>query len=59
MRLLTDESFTQSRSKGRREQEDGHDQRLHIIGRLSESIFKAGDRSEDFTECNKDIAFER
>jgi len=45
----------ESCTKGRGEQEHGHDERLHARWRLRISVFETGDGGEDLGERNEDV----
>jgi len=56
IKILTDKGFTESRGDGRSEQEHGHDEGTHVLGRLGECVFQAGDGGEDFRKSNENVA---
>ena len=48
--------LTDGRANGGHEQEHGHDEGLHVLGRLCERVFETRDGCKDFAECNEDVS---
>jgi len=55
-KLRTNEGLANGRGQCRREQENGHDERTHVLGCLRESIFKTSDGCKDLANSNEDVA---
>lgn len=49
------EGLSESGRDGGHEEEDGHDQRTHILGGLGEGILKTGDGGEDLADGDQDV----
>lgn len=50
-----DKCLAERTGEGAREQEDAHNQRAHVLGRLRERVLQAGDGREDLRDREKDI----
>jgi len=50
-----DESEVEGGGDGGLELREGHDERLHLLGSLGESVFQRGDGSEDLGDTDEDV----
>lgn len=50
-----DESLVERGAECRREQEDGRDERAHVVWRLGKGVLQASDGREDFRETNEHV----
>jgi hypothetical protein len=55
-KLRTNEGLADGRRQCRHKQENGHDERTHILGCLRESIFETSDGCEDLADSDEDVA---
>jgi hypothetical protein len=53
---LTNEGFADGRCESGHEEEDGHDERAHVLGCLCESVFETRNRSKDLAESDEDVS---
>lgn len=54
-RILTDKGLADGRGQRGHEEEDGHDERAHVLGSLCERVLKSSDGCENLADGDEDV----